>query len=250
MSQDLSEVRLTRAVVRKAVVNRAALSPASLGSAGIGLLLAAGGLALQFGPVVSIAGLLLIPAGFLASYRFRYAEYSKRFVQAVDDAIERNRKRREGEIRADLYDIANTLPAKDESGDLAAEALTQFGRIHDKFELFLDVLNRKLQTSELAYARFHGIANDFFMTVMEHLNRTGDALKLASQSDADDVREQQLASVRDMLEQNAAALEAFDRSSASIAAMRDKDALESEDLAFVRTQLEELDRQARRLAEI
>ena len=254
MSQDLSEVRLTRAVVRGQVIRRAGRSPLSLATAGTGLLVAGGAFALSLAPAAAIAcaagGLILVPAGFLLSYRLRYAEYSRRFVQEVDTAIERSRRRREGEIRADLYDLANELPAKDASGDLAAEALTQFGRIHDKFELFLDVLDRKLTRSELAYARFHGVANDFFIKVVEHLHSTGDALKLASRSDSDEVREQQLASVREMLEQNAAALEAFDQSSASIAGMRDKDAIESADIAFITTQLEELDRQAKRLARI
>ena len=254
MSQDLSEIRLTRAVVRKHVIKQAGRSPASLATAGVGLLLAGGSFALSLAPAMAIAtavaGLILVPAGFAFAYRFRYAEYSQRFVRAVDAAIERGRKRREGEIRADLYDLANELPAKDPSGDLAAEALTQFGRIHDKFELFLEVLDRKLQQSELAYARFHGVASDFFMKVVEHLNRTGDALKLASQSYSGEVREQQLAAVREMLDQNAAALEAFDQSSASIAAMRDKDAIESEDLTYIKTQLDELGRQAKRLADV
>ncbi len=250
MTRDLSEIRLTRAVVRKQVARQASLSPVSLGTAAAGLAIVAAGLAVSAIPILPIAGLLLIPSGFLIAYRFRYAEYSRRFVEAVDDAVERSRKRREGEIRADLFDLANRLPAKEAAGDLAAEALSQFGRIHDKFELFLEVLDRKLTRSELAYARIHGIANDFFLKVVEHLSRTGDALKVASQSDSDDVRDRQLASVREMLDQNAAALEAFDRSSANIAAMRDKDATESDDIAFVRTQLEEIARQAKRLAEV
>ncbi len=250
MSQDLSEIRLSRDVIRNEVLRQASRSPASLGAAGLGLLLTAGGLALGLNPVVAVAGLLLMPAGFLFNYRFRYAEYSRTFVNAVDDAIERSRRRREGEIRADLYDLASGLPAKDASGDLAAEALSQFGRIHDKFELFLDVLDRKLQKSELAYARFHGTANDFFMKVMEHLSRTGEALALASQSESDDVRDTHITSVREMLDQNQAALEAFDRASASIAELRDMDAIQSEDVEFIRSQLDELARQARRLSQV
>lgn len=250
MSQDLSEIRLTRAVVRQQVARQAALSPLSAGTTLAGLLLSAGGLFSQLSPILALTGAVLIPAGFLINYRLRYAEYSKNFVRAVDDAIDRNRRRREGEIRADLYDLASGLPATDASGDLAARALAQFARIHDKYELFLEVLDRKLHIGELAYARFHASANDFFVKVMEHLGRTGDALKLASQSESEEVCNRHLASVTRMLDQNQEALEAFDRASESIAGLVDKDANESEDVAFITSQLDELARQAKRLANV
>lgn len=250
MKQDLSEITISRAVINQQVMRQALKSPATLLVSSLGVLTLFGGVFMNAGLAAVITGILLIPAGFAYTYKFRYVEFSKKFVDDVAGAIERSRRRRQGQIRANLYDLANEIPARDGAGDLAAEALAQFGRIHEKFEQFLSVLDRKLHANELAHARFLGTANQFFMKVMEHLSRTGDALQLAWRSESSQIRVEQLDEVTGLLDQNKAALLAFDQTMANITALKDKDSPQSDDLQFIREQLDELARQAKRLGEV
>ena len=218
--------------------------------AGLGVLLLAGGVIMGAGWGATIAGGVLIPAGFSFNYKFRYTHFSKKFMDDVAAALDRERQRRLGEIRADLYDLANDIPAKDEAGDLAARALHQFVEIHDKFELFLKILDRKLHPGELAHARFLGTANRFFMKVMEHLSRTSRALQVVSQSENVENRRDQIETVRSLLSQNSEALSAFDQTTSSMTSIKDMDASRAEDLQTIKEQLDQLARQARRLGEL
>lgn len=247
MARDLSELTLTRKVIRQEIVSRTSRNPLTLTSTGVGALMLAGGIFTSVGMWIAIVGGLLVPAGFLFNYVFRAAQYSREFVDEVAKSLDRRRQRREGEIRADLYDLANDLAANDEAGDLASTALDQFGYIHDKFDLFLTVLDRKLHPGELAHARYLGAADQFFMKVMEHLGSTAEALQVVSVAAGDEHRNDQLQQIKGLLSQNSEALAAFDATITALSSMRDLDASGGEDLQLVKAQLEKLADQVEQL---
>ena len=247
MGHDLENVNVNRSVIRQAVVRQASRSPATIACAGAGALTAVLGV-LSLGWPMIVAGAVIAPLGFLVNARFRSAQFSEAFMRDVAAALERKRQRRFGEIRADLYDLANELPAGDRAGDLAAEALGQFGHIHDRFDLFTEVLDRKLNPGELAHARYLGAADEYFMKVLEHLGTTVDTLRIAAGAVSD--QDRQVQRVAELLEQNAAALAAFDQTSEALAAMPDLDVAVSADLELITSQLDALAEQAERLASV
>ncbi len=250
MAKDLSEITISRKLVREQVARRVWRDPGTITCAGLGALLLAGGTIAGAGLGATVAGGVLIPAGFLLNYKYRHARFAKEFMDEVAEALARKRQRRLGEIRADLYDLANDIPAKEEAGDLAARALRQFGQIHEKFDLFMEVLDRKLHPGELAHARYLGTADRFFMKIMEHLSRTSDVLRAAWHSEDDESRRAHIETVKKLLSRNSEALSAFDQTVSGMTSIKDRDAVPAEDLQSIKEQLDQLARQARRFGEL
>ena len=250
MATDLSEIAVNRSVIRRNVIRQASSSPVTLATAGIGALLLISGIFFSGGLLASVAGGLLFPAGFIVNNVFRAPHFAKLFMDDVARALERKRQRRLGEIRADLYDLANELPPDDAAGDLAAEALEQFGHLRKKFDVFAAVLDRKLHSGELAHARYLGAADQFFMKVVEHVGMTADTLQVVSVANSEGDREHQIGKVRSLLKQNAEALAAFDKTTASLAEMQDLDASGSADMQQIKRQLDLLAEQAQRLGNV
>jgi hypothetical protein len=247
MEKERSELSISRKAIRRSVTCQASRSLLTLVTAILGLLLLIVGLFFGGGLLSSVIGGVLFPSGFIANTVFRASHFAKQYVGEVAKSLERKRQRRLGEIRADLFDLANELPATDEAGDLAAAALEQFGRIHKKFDVFSAVLDRKLHPGELAHARYLGAADQFFAKVIEHLSTTADTLRVVSVANSPDERQHQIRTVEMLLKQNDAALAAFDKTTASLAEMQDIDASRSTDLQQIKDQLDVLAEQAERL---
>lgn len=247
MAKDLADLTVNRSLIRRAVIQRAALHPLTVACAGAGAATIAGSLLLGGGWLLPAAGALLLPSGLLVNAKLRAQHFSRQFMADVADALDRKRQRRLGEVRADLFDLANELPADNPAGDLAAEALGQFGQIHDKLDHLLSVLDRKLVPGELTHARYLSAADQFFMKIMEHLNTTVDTLNVAATATSDVDRQKQIDRIEILLKQNADALAAFDQSAGALAEMPDLDASGSPDLELVTQQLDKLAEQARRI---
>ena len=250
MPRDLTEITLSQQTIRQEVLSQICRSPITAVSALAGILILLGYFFAQLHWGWVIAGIVLVPAGFLFEWIFRAKRISTAFVDKIAKALDRKRQQRLGEIRADLYDLANELSAQDQAGDLASQALEQFSQNHSKFDLFLSVLSRKFDPSELAYARYLSTADKFFSAVMEHLSSTAETLQVVSLTDNDANRVEQLKRVEDLLTQNSNALAAFDATTAAIAAMKDLGASDSQDLLVIKAQLEHLARQAERLNDV
>ena len=247
MSKDLANVTVNRSLIRQAVLRQAAVHPLSVACASVGAATLAGGVLLSGSWILPAVGALILPAGFFVNARFRGPLFSRQFMRDVADALDRKRQRRLGEVRADLFDLANELPASDSVGDLAADALGQFGIIHEKLDHLLSVLDRKLVPGELTHARYLSAADQYFMKVMEHLGTIVDTLNVAANATSDEQRQEQIDRTRLLLQQNTDALSAFDQSAGALAALPDLDASGSPDLEVVTQQLEKLAEQARRI---
>ena len=247
MKNDLANVTVNRSLIRQAVLHKAAFHPVSMACAGLGVTTLAGGLLLGGSWIVLATGALVLPAGFVAMTKFRAPYFSQQFMRDVADALYRKRQRRLGEIRADLFNLANDLPASDAVGDLAADALGQFGIIHEKLDHLLSVLDRKLVPGELTHARYLSAADQYFMKVTEHLGTIVDMLNVAANATNDMQRQQQLERINLLLQQNTDALVAFDQSASALAALPDLEASGSPDLDIVTQQLETLAEQTRRI---
>lgn len=247
MSKDLANVTVNRSLIRQAVLRQAAVHPLSVACAVVGAATLAGGLLVSGSWILPAVGALLLPAGFIANARFRGPLFSRQFMRDVADALDRKRQRRLGEVRADLFDLANELPASDTVGDLAADALGQFGIIHEKLDHLLSVLDRKLVPGELTHARYLSATDQYFMKVMEHLGTIVDSLNVAANATSDTQRQQQIDRSHRLLQQNKDALSAFDQSAGALAALPDLEASGSPDLEIVTQQLETLAEQARRI---
>ncbi len=236
-----------RTTIRHAIVAQSARHPATLVSAGLGVSAVGAGALLGLGWVAIVAGSALIPAGFLFNSLFRAGTFQGRFLRDVELELQRNRQKRFGEVRADLYDLANQLPAKDEAGDLAAAALVQFNDGHDKFDRFMEALDRKLYPGELAHARNHAAANEFILKIVEQLGYASELIAMGVDDRDSELRQDQLSAVRGLLSDNQKALDAFENSLFRVVQLKDIEHTSSAEIEEIVHQLETLAAQVDRL---
>lgn len=234
--------------VRSAVIRKVAKHPATLACLGAGLAVALAGLFM--GGIAAIAaGVVICLGAVIVHYRLRFAQFSAELMREAGEGIERQRQKRLGEVRADLYDLARSIHSKDKAGDLAAQALEQFGAVHEKVNLFTEILNRKLSPGELAHARYLAAANDFLIAIIDRLAQTRETLQIVSAQNAPELREEQLQKVRNLLSDNRGAMEAFDRTTAELSSMRTL-GTRSADIDEITRELDRLASQAKRLGQL
>jgi hypothetical protein len=106
--------------------------------------------------------------------------------------------RRERHARDYLQGMHRTLQARVEdtlrvlNGELHAlqfePGITQIERLRDKYQVFVELLRRKLDPGEMTFMRYLGMGEQVFLGGLDNLARISDALKGSGTNDADDIR--------------------------------------------------------------
>jgi hypothetical protein len=152
---DLSSAAINTAVVSRSLQHPSFVYPAALG--------ALGGLgALVFGgPALLIAGAAVAATaaavGFGVNCVLRRDAIAKEYVEYAHSQILAERTAMLQQLEEDLKKAANQ------------DATRQFERFREKIRAFEEVLADKLQTGELTYARFLGIAEQVYLSAIDNL---------------------------------------------------------------------------------
>jgi hypothetical protein len=163
--------------VSRAVLGGTLQKPHVLYPAAIGLL---GGVAtLLLGSVFLVPAVVggAVGAGAWAwEYLFRRERHARDYLQGMHHALQAR--------------VENTLRVL--NGELHAlrfePGITQIDRLRDKYQVFVELLRRKLDPGEMTFMRYLGMGEQVFLGGLDNLARISDALKGSGTNDADDIR--------------------------------------------------------------
>ncbi|HTN28497.1 MAG TPA: hypothetical protein VL180_12000 [Burkholderiales bacterium] len=151
---DLSSAAINTAVVSRSLQHPSFVYPAAIGAlGGLGALLFGGPL-LTAGAAVAAAAAAV---GFGVNCVLRREAIAKEYVEYAHSQILAERTAMLQELEQDLKKAANK------------DATRQFERFREKIRAFEEVLGDKLQTGELTYARFLGIAEQVYLSAIDNL---------------------------------------------------------------------------------
>jgi hypothetical protein len=163
---DLSSSAINAAVVTRSLQHPTFVYPAALGTlGGLGALLFGGPPLLIIGAAVA-AGAAAVGLG--VNCVLRREAIAKEYVQYAHSQILAERTAMLQDLEEDLRKAANK------------DATRQFERFREKIRAFEEVLSDKLQTGELTYARFLGIAEQVYLSAIDNLR----GIVLAARSEA------------------------------------------------------------------
>ncbi|MEM9531907.1 MAG: hypothetical protein AAGA23_13425 [Pseudomonadota bacterium] len=154
---DFSKNAINRAVLKQTTQHPSVLYPA--GAAVIG-----GLAAVALGPSLLTLGALAaggaLALGGLTVNRFLRREFfASRYVRELRDSVHSQHSRALDELNKGLKEIGN------EAG------LAQLRRVQEKFRAFQEVLDSKLEDTELTHSRYLGIAEQVYFAVLDNLSR-------------------------------------------------------------------------------
>jgi len=135
----------------------------------------AGGL-FGFSELVFYAIVGMLGAGCLSwvyNYYLQAGSFEYRYVQRLQSAIQEQTERKRVRLKQEL--IAHECP----------EGAGQLDKLQAKFDSLIELLADKLDTSELTYNRYLGIAQEVFLSGIDNLAMVVSALKSISEIDAD-----------------------------------------------------------------
>jgi len=163
---DLSTAAINAAVVTRSLQHPTFVYPAALGTlGGLGALLFGGPPLLIIGAAVA-AGAAAVGLG--VNCVLRRESIAKQYVEYAHSQILAERTAMLQALEEDLKKAANK------------DATRQFERFREKIRAFEEVLADKLQTGELTYARFLGIAEQVYLSAIDNLR----GIVLAARSEA------------------------------------------------------------------
>jgi hypothetical protein len=109
-------------------------------------------------------------------YLFRRDTHARNYLQGLHRTLEL----RVGETLREL------------NGELRAlrfePGISQIDRLRDKYQVFVELLRRKLDPGEMTFMRYLGMGEQVFLGGLDNLARISDALKGFETNDADDIR--------------------------------------------------------------
>jgi hypothetical protein len=163
--------------VSRAVLGGTLQRPHVLYPAAIGML---GGVA-----TVLIGSVFLVPAvvggvvgagAWAWEYLFRRQVHARNYLQGLHRTLELRVEDTLRELNAELRAL------KFEPG------ISQIDRLHDKYNVFVELLRRKLDPGEMTFMRYLGMGEQVFLGGLDNLARISDALKGSETNDAEDIR--------------------------------------------------------------
>jgi len=151
---DLSSAAINTAVVSRSLQHPSFVYPAAIGAlGGLGALLFGGPLLTAGAAVAATAAAI----GLGVNCVLRREAIAKEYVEYAHSQILAERTAMLQELEEDLKKAANK------------DATRQFERFREKIRAFEEVLGDKLQTGELTYARFLGIAEQVYLSAIDNL---------------------------------------------------------------------------------
>jgi len=180
MSLEKSLVRdMSPKAVKKSVVAAASQTPLTIYPAAIGLLGGAFALLVDLN-IISLAAMavggVLTCGSWLWEYFARGNKHASDFIRRCREDVEQRRRAALGELHRDLSD------AGDEQG------LKQVQLFKDKYDNFVAILSRKLDSSELTYQRYLTIAEQVFLGGLDNLENAALSMKSVSAIDIEHIQ--------------------------------------------------------------
>ena len=143
-------------------------------SAVIFLLAILGGGLFGFSEVVFVAMIGTMGAGCLSwvyNYYIQSGKFEQRYVSQLQKAIREQTERKRERLKEELLDLD------------CLEGANQLDKLQAKFECLVELLADKLDTSELTYGRYYGIAQEVLLSGIDNLSAVVSALKSISKID-------------------------------------------------------------------
>ncbi len=127
-----------------------------------------------FGALVATSGLALL--GFIYNYYIKAESFLHNHVERLQEAIRRSTEFKMRKLKTDLqaYNVH--------------QAAIQVEQIHDVFDNLVEILEHKFKTSELAYKRYYGIAQEVFLSAIDNLSEIVLSLKSIEHIDVHDLK--------------------------------------------------------------
>jgi hypothetical protein len=144
-------------------------------SVGVLLSVLAGGLfgfsEAVFYAIVGAAGACSL--SWITNYFFRADSFEHRYVENLQNAIKKETERKRENLRKELVEHG------------CSEGAEQLPKLQAKFDSLVELLADKLDTTELTYKRYYGIALEVFLSGVDNLASTLSAMKSVSEIDED-----------------------------------------------------------------
>lgn len=169
---DFSPSAVSRAVLNETLQKPHVLYPTAIGVLG-------GVAALLLGPVFAVPAMVGGAVGVGAwafEYLIRRDTHARNYVQSLHRTLA-------ARVEGTLRELSAELQAlKFEPG------IAQIDRLRDKYQVFVELLRRKLDPNEMTFTRYLGMGEQVFLGGLDNLARISDALKSVETNDADDIR--------------------------------------------------------------
>jgi hypothetical protein len=169
---DFSPRAVSRAVLGETLQKPQVLYPAAIGMLG-------GVATMVLGPVFLVPAIVggVIGAGAWAwEYAFRRDMHARNYLQGLHRTLE---------LR-----VADTL--RELTGELRTlkfePGISQIERLRDKYQVFVELLRRKLDPGEMTFMRYLGMGEQVFLGGLDNLARISDALKGSGTNDTGEIR--------------------------------------------------------------
>lgn len=170
---DFSPRAVSRAVLAETLQKPHVLYPAALGLLG-------GVASLLLGPYFIVPALVGGVAGLGAwtcEYLFRRDAHARNYLQGLHQKLA-------SRVEDTLRELDNELHVlRFEPG------ISQVDRLRDKYQVFVELLRRKLDPGEMTFMRYLGMGEQVFLGGLDNLARISDAVKGSETNDADDIRQ-------------------------------------------------------------
>ncbi len=160
--------------IRRALKRRAGNHWTTRYSAVIFLLAILGGGLFGFSEVVFVAIIGTMGAGCLSwvyNYYVQSGKFEQRYVSQLQKAIREQTERKRERLKEELLDLD------------CLEGANQLDKLQAKFDCLIELLADKLDTSELTYGRYYGIAQEVLLSGIDNLSAVVSALKSISEID-------------------------------------------------------------------
>ncbi len=232
---DFSADAINKNVLKSTIEHPTVLIPTAIGGLGLAALALIEPSVIFM--VIAGVGSLLGALSWGANFSLRRDFFAKRYIERVAKQVEEMRIEKTQALQALLGDVQSE------------QGMTQFARSQEKFQAFEQMLNKKLNPTELTYSRFMGMAEQVYLSILDNLTDVANIMQSLKAIDAGyvydrlkevegqsmdehahqeqgalkkrlELRESQEDKVRQLLAQNEEAMTQMDLTIASVAAMR------------------------------
>jgi hypothetical protein len=169
---DFSPRAVSRAVLGGTLQKPHVLYPAAIGMLGGVATLLLGSAFL----VPAVVGGVVGAGAWVWEYVFRRETHARNYLQGLHRTLEL----RVGDTLRELNDELRALEF--EAG------ISQVDRLRDKYNVFVELLRRKLDPGEMTFMRYLGMGEQVFLGGLDNLARISDALKGSETNDAEEIR--------------------------------------------------------------
>lgn len=112
-------------------------------------------------------------SSFVYNTLFRGQTFEKEYVENLHKIIDKHTEEKRKNLKEDLLEFKNLHGAR------------QLEQFDQKFEVLVEVLNQKFDSSQLTYQRYYGIAKEVYLSGIDNLNRIMIASKTMNSIDLD-----------------------------------------------------------------